>query len=250
MINVEFKREYIETKQYLIDYIFSNINSLIMYSGLLIGMQILNKNEDVLFLFINGIIIWRISVISITSFSLMLQNEIRIGTFEQLFLVKTKMIYILVYRIIVTIFIDIAIVFSILIITTFLMGARFSLIMFLEPQVLFVYLMALIGMTGLGLIAGGATLVYKKASAVARTASNFILFFSGLIVPLDIIPSIFRNIANFFPYKWMMLILNKNALLEEYIILFVISVLWLTIGYSIYIKSIKHMLTMGTTSQY
>ena len=82
----------------------------------------------------------------------------------------------------------------------------------------------------MGCMIGGVSLIYKKANALVNAISYFTLFFTGAVVPLQVIPQIFSFPARVMPFYWCVESIRNSVLGREVLILSILSFLWFILG--------------------
>ena len=78
----------------------------------------------------------------------------------------------------------------------------------------------------MGCMIGGVSLIYKKANDLVNAISYFTLFFTGAVVPLQVIPQIFSFPARVMPFYWCVESIRNSVLGQEVLILSILSFLW------------------------
>lgn len=253
----EMKRSFNEIRTYFINYIFMNLNMLFMMIGIVIGLELVYKSTEIIHTFFIGILVWRITVISIESLSTMLQSEIRMGTLEQLLMSRSNLTTILISRLLVNIILEVLTLCVVLTISLIILGVWVDFTKMINLKVIIVLMMAVTGATGFGLISAGASLIFKKADAVARTTTNIILFFSGLIIPIQVISEKYLNYAKIFPFYWARIIIldsyseisfSRNS--SQLACMIALSIIWLLIGRVVFYSATSAMFEKGSSNQY
>lgn len=259
-IKAEFVNLIGDFKSYYLNYIFYIINIYLLFLGLFYGMDKQLTESIEIFFFILGLILWWYSNISIQSVSQIIQSEARQGTLEQIFLTNTSLAQITLCKLIANyLFVTLQMIFVILLcVWSFRLLNIFTLnVSYINLVIIF--LITLIGLCGIGYIVAGLSVIYKKAQAVARATSNLILFFSGLILPIAVVPKSFRYMARGFPFYWFMesirqSIYNSNTIMglfnKSFVILMLVSFAWVSVGVVVFNISIKIAKIKGNISHY
>lgn len=249
-----------EFKAYWLDNIFYNFNLFILFLGLFYGMDKGSQGSTEIVYFTIGIILWWYATTAIQSVSIIVQTEARHGTLEQIFMTKTNIIAIILCRLIANfLFETIQLVCVLLLcILSFGLIGNFDLSLNLLNAMINI-LIAVAGLWGIGYIVAGLSIIYKKVDAVARATSNLILFFSGLIIPITMVPQVFRLIARFFPFYWAMESIKKSTIdsstliglfTAEFASLAIVSLLWIIAGILCFRISVMKAVKEGTISHY
>jgi len=156
-----------------------------------------------------GYVIWFFAMSSITSMSFALTEEAQSGTLEQMFMGPSDSSVILLGRALATTLWGI---FQIAVIgLALVLILRISLP--LRWQGLPVLILTVLGLTGLGFIVGGLTLVFKHVNAFAFTVQNLLLFVNGALVPVSRLPDWLATFARLLPTTEGIIVL-RNVLLN------------------------------------
>lgn len=260
IIRAEILRLIEDFKAYWINYVFSSFNSYIFFFGLFLGMRMDSEATTAVYLFIIGLLMWSFSTSAIKSVSNIVQSEIRQGTIEQLFMTDSDVSVIIFGKLIARFIFDslLSLILLTICIITFGQTRVFSLDISVMNLIinLAVFNFAL---WGIGYVTAGLTLKYKKAGAVAGATTNFILFFSGVLIDINQIPQILRGIAKVFPFYWgaeaiKVSTINVNMLEglinSNFVVMVMMSVIYLCFGYLVFRKSITDVLRAGSLAQY
>jgi len=259
-IKAEFVNLFGDFKSYYLNYIFYNINMYLLFLGLFYGMEKQSKESIEILYFLIGLILWWYTTTAIQSVSIIIQDEARQGTLEQIFMTKSKVGQITLCKLIANyLFETLQIIFVILLCTLSFGLADLFKLNISYINLLINILMTLVGLCGIGYAVAGLSIIYKKAQAVARATSNVILFFSGLILPITAVPNIFRYIAKVFPFYWSMESINQSIYNSKTILdlfnrsfgmLTLVSLIWVGVGILTFNHSIKIVKVKGSISHY
>ncbi len=257
VIKSELGRYIQEIKAYLLNYVFNNINTMFMVIGLLVGMSFADKTANQTTVFVYGLVIWYATVSSIQTLSSMVQEEIRVGTLEQLLITKTKISTVFFTRMLITTIIDLIIFMVVAMFSVIITENKFDFTSIFNIKIIISICITLIGTSGLGFIAAGASLIYKKSGAVTRLTTYLVLFFSGLIIPLSELPVIFGSFAKLFPFYYANVAIESiqyGSAIDTQVFLVVkllsISFIWYICGIIIFNSSLKTMIKKGSTGHY
>jgi len=110
-------------------------------------------------------------------------------------------------------------------------------------------LICIIGMIGMSYTTAGLTFVYKKMNAMTNAISYFILFFTGLVIPLSILPEVVQYISYVFPFYWCINVI-KNFSIINIVLLFIVSVCWVLMGNMVYEYCFRKMIKAGKSNAY
>lgn len=249
LFQIEISRLFSEFKRYMFNNILGTFDVLLLCVGIFIGTGSEILSKGMLIYSLIGMVLWRYTSISLGSTCNILQKEIRIGTLEQLLLTKHSLNKVLLVRLISKLMVE-SIKLSVV---SMVLVAYFDIAFSAEINyavLLTGIITCIIGMIGLSYIVAGLTLIYKKANAVVNSINYFTLFFTGLIIPLDIMPSFFSKIAYGLPFYWCIETIKKNAFDLSFLFLLGVSLLWLLAGQYFFHKSVNRMYIRGSASGY
>jgi len=242
---------------YRVSKFFRALNYIFLFTGLIIGTKTYLQSPVEKEIYVMGLIAWWLVSYSIQSVSSIIQDESRTGTLEQLFLTKTDIVSIMVMRILVGYIIELIQVGIIYVLLSYLFSIPLIGMVIPLTNKIILLLILFVGLSGIGFLVSAASIIFKKADAVARATSNLILFFSGLIIPIEHIPTIFAKISNVFPFYWFIDILrqqfiyyNYKASVSSLISFSAISIFWFILGVCIFKASINIAKNKGTLSHY
>ncbi|WXG44717.1 MAG: ABC transporter permease [Promethearchaeati archaeon SRVP18_Atabeyarchaeia-1] len=113
---------------------------------------------------------------------------------------------------------------------------------------------------GIGFAAAGAILVLKRGEPIVFMFSVFTQFFSGVLYPLNVIPTFLLPIAYFLPYTYALHALRLTfgsgysilspAVTTDFIAMGVWTLVSVPIGIWVFKKAINHSRRVGTMSYY
>ena len=225
LIRVEAERLLREIRYYKFDQMISFFDLLLICLGIFTGMgRDLFQGQSIFYAWI-GMILWRYATVGLQTACSIVQKEIRLGTLEQLMLTRCSFDRILIARILVRLLVETVK----LGVVSLLIGWIFQI----QPDrdasafiLLLSILLFLLGAAGMGCMIGGVSLIYKKANALVNAISYFTLFFTGAVVPLQVIPQIFSFPARVMPFYWCVESIRNSVLGQEVLILSILSFLW------------------------
>ena len=244
----ELRRYVGEMRSYLVDFVFMSLNDIFMIVGLIAGVVGRESDMARLHQVIIGLLVWRISASAIQSMSALLQSELRLGTFEQLLLSKTPVTQVILIRLAVNIVIECAVFMVLCVVGLLALGKPWTSAL-VRPAEAVGILIGSVGFVGLGMLFCGWTLRFKRATSVARFASNLILFFSGLLFPLSSVSAGLELGARFFPFVWLQEWLQEGSSRLTFPWLLVLtSSAWFVLGSWSYAANLASQRRRGSTS--
>lgn len=249
LIRVEAGRLLREMRHYKFDQVIGFFDLLLLCLGIFTGMgRDLFPGQSVFYAWI-GMILWRYATVGLQTACSIVQKEIRLGTLEQLMLTRCSFERTLMAR-----------VFVRLLVETVKLGAVSVLIGWIfqiQPDrdisafvLLLSILLFLVGVAGMGCMIGGVSLIYKKANALVNAVSYFTLFFTGAVVPLQVIPQIFSFPARAMPFYWCVESIRNAVLGRDVFILSMLSFAWFILGLGLFRAAMRRMIEQGSSAQY
>lgn len=249
LLKIETNRLLLEMRNYKLNYILGSLDVLLICLGIFMGTGSEIFPSGTLFFALVGMILWRYTIVCLQTTCGIIQKEIRIGTLDQLLLTKYSLEQIVLIRLIAKLLVESIRLFlvSILLIVGFRIKieATVNYIIFITA-----ILTCIIGMWGISYIVAGLALVYKKANALVNAINYFTLFFTGMIIPLEVMPKIFSYIACILPFYWCVETMKENAAGQNMIFLGVTALSWLGIGFIWFHRCLHRVIADGTTSRY
>lgn len=124
-----------------------------------------------------------------------------------------------------------------LIIITIIMNIfNISIIEFI--LIILVFIISIASSFGMTFLIFGITLIAKDGDELASLIGNAVPFLCGLYFPVTILPTFLKQISFIFPFTWGIdiirnLMLNTNTIFNfkfEFVLLFIISILYLILG--------------------
>lgn len=249
LFQVEISRLFSEFKKYKFNNVLSIFDVLLLCIGIFMGTGAEILPGGTMIYSIIGMVLWRYASISLGSTCNILQKEIRIGTFEQLLLTRHSLNKVLLVRLIAKLIVESIKLFIVAAVLIAFFGIN------LDTSINYLVVAAsvvvcILGMIGLSYLVAGLTLVYKKANAVVNSINYFTLFFTGLIIPLEVMPSVFAKIAYALPFYWSIETIKANSLTNAFLYLTVISLIWIGLGQWFFKKSVNRLYVKGGASGY
>jgi ABC-2 type transport system permease protein len=126
------------------------------------------------------------------------------------------------------------------------------------PAALIILALSIISFVAIGIIFASVVLVFKKGDSVFTALGGLGLIISGLVFPLEVLPSSMRNIADFIPTTYSMhglrLAILKgspiNSLTNDIIALVFFAALFLSISILVFPLAVRISKIKGTLTQY
>lgn len=249
LLKIELFRLMSEIKAYKLDNIVGIGDVVLLCTGLLIGTgQNLFPDQSMVYALI-GVILWRTTVVCLQTSCGMIQKELRLGTLEQLFLSCYHFLEILFIRLIAKLIVE----GGKLAFACFILSIVFK-IDFSEKinwtKITFAVLISLIGSIGMSFLVASVALIYKKAMALVNSVNYFMLFFTGVLIPLEALPAFFTPVANLFPFVWAVRFIQNTHEVYSVIALTFTLIVWGLIGVEIFFFCYRKALSEGTAGQY
>lgn len=158
-----------------------------------------------------GFIIWFYAAIGINNMSRNLMEEAQTGTLEQMYMTPVPTAVIMLGRSFASLVVSTSMVVFIGICLMLAMGIRLPL----QLEAIPVFLITMVGLFGLGFLIAGATLLFKQTSQLANLVENFIMFLTGVLVPVQNLPAWLELVSRFLPTTYGILLLRR-IVLEDY----------------------------------
>ncbi|MCR6850431.1 ABC transporter permease [Bacillus sp. IBL03825] len=211
----EFKRYYIDSFGDIIAYV-------VLFCGIFFTVfKEYEWSNEAFFQLILGLFVWYIAIGAIANFTFILQEEMELGTLEQIYLTRSPIIKILIGRALGSFAFDLlsGIILSLctaIAISLFTKKYFFSILTLNVSWISLVIVMILImlGIYGFSFILAGISLVYKRISAIVGVLNNIFLFFTGITIASSF-PPILEGISKILPITWGIINL-KAIILEKY----------------------------------
>lgn len=249
LLKIETNRLLLEMRNYKLNYILSSLDVLLICLGIFLGTGSEIFPSGTLFYGLIGMILWRYTIVCLQTTCSMIQQEIRIGILDQLLLTKYSLEEIVLIRLIAKLFVESIrlLLVSILLIAGFRikMDGTVNYIIFITA-----FLICIVGMLGISYIVAGITLIYKKANALVNVINYFTLFFTGMMIPLEVMPRIFSYIACILPFYWCVETMKENAFGQNMVFLILTALVWLGIGFIWFHRCLYRVIADGSTSRY
>ena len=230
-----FKRDLIHFKRYLLNSISSMVTLYLIFLLVFLGIRGIVKTPAALGNTIEGFaigfVLWVLTSDAYSRLSYSVSNEAMVGTLEQLYLSPYGFGWISSSTVMSTMVSNILTSGFLIFIITLTTGRGFHFDLF---PLLPVVILTLLGVSGVGFIMGGLSLVFKR---ITSTFQMIQFAFIGLIAfPIDKVP-LMKYLPLSLGYNIIRKIMTGNKALiapGDYLFLILNSMFYLFIGYSIY----------------
>lgn len=220
-----------EVKRYYPDHIVSIVVTLLVfYMFLLVQSQQINQAYI-------GFVYWYLLSSVISEAAISISSEKQMGILEQLIIKPFPFEYLILVRTLVWLIVNFLKVLIVSTILSFVLNIR---ILF-DGRYVVVFLLTTIGVFGFTLLLVALTLKYTKTASFDAIISYALLFFTGAILPYEIMPEWAIMIGKFLPISLgiditQKFVQNEPVFWTQYAILLFQSCLLLAIGYILFKK--------------
>lgn len=193
-------------------------------------------DRDALAFTLIGFCLWTYASFAIGNMTFALREEQQQGTLEQMCMGNSSFAGLLFGRTLATFFWNTLII----LVGGGTIALLFRLDLSLNWKVIPVFLLTLLGLYGLGFLAGGATLLFKNVLSFTNLLQNVLLFINGAIVPVTLFPDWMARVSRVLPttlsIETMRLVTLEGASLQEtwqvgtLQLLVLHATIWFTIG--------------------
>ncbi|UBH16058.1 ABC transporter permease [Macrococcus armenti] len=250
-------------KRYYVDSIAEIISYLILFSGLTYAVVIKNNSDNnIVAQLLIGIFVWYIGINAIAIFTFILQEEMQLGTLEQIYLTKTNLSLMLMGRAIATFIFDaiggiILTSGTLLFIFVFspnLIKGHFNLMPLINPLMIIILILTMLGIYGFSFLLAGLSIIFKRISAITVILNYIFLFFTGVLVSGNNLPYALDTFSKCLPITWG--IININGLFNDsfsYIDLlglFINTSLYFSVGIITFNRMTYYARKKGSLNQY
>lgn len=244
-----------ELKSYSLNYIFYNIGLLFLFIGLFYSVDSSEIGTRASLLY--GLITWQLSISSLTYISEVIEDEALTGTLEQLFLTRTSETGVFLVKILISsafAIVKSAVLFLICV-TAFNMWGDLINLKGLNLLFLVLIIINMLSFGVMGLAFGGISLYKKKTQSFLNMISYALLFFSNTTVKTTSLPAVVRGFSYMIPLTWFNKyvdeIINTNSYLNENLMYFIaLSVVYMLLGYFVFVKLLNKAKEDGKLGQY
>ncbi|WOS95803.1 ABC transporter permease [Nosocomiicoccus massiliensis] len=235
-------------KRYYIDSIAEVTSYIILFTSLTYFIVSTSEADNIIPQILIGVFIWFIGINAIAIFTFILQEEMALGTLEQIFLTKTSLTKMLLGRAISTFIFDsiggvvlsISTVFALVFISPALSISDMNLIVILNPLLILVILVTMVGIYGFSFILAGLSIIFKRISAITVILNYMFLFIIGVILAGDTLPLILDIFSKFLPITWGVIVIsdifNGDTNVMNIIWLIINSILYFVVGLYLFNK--------------
>lgn len=152
-------------------------------------------DKDSLAFTLLGFCLWTYASFAIGNMTWALREEQQQGTLEQMCMGNSSFASLLFGRTLATFFWNTLII----LVGGGTIALLFRLDLSLNWKVIPVFLLTILGLYGLGFLAGGATLLFKNVLSFTNLLQNVLLFINGAIVPVTLFPEWMARISRALP---------------------------------------------------
>ena len=256
-VGVELNKIWNEMRVYWFELVFGNANTLIAFAGMYFAFQVETKGVSAQVLFFFGVMFWYFGVHATDLVALVMQEELEEGTLEQVLTSRSGIFSVMLGRVLAQLVVDACKALPIFGLLFALTGLGRSLRdVSLLVLILGLFGLSFLAMVGVGATIAGVALVKKRVSSVGFATTNFILYLSGLTIPLDQLPGWVTVLARAFPMSWAGDVLtahlanDRRAMALASLGLLMCSLLWVAVGGRVFAWGRTTALVRGTTAQY
>ena len=158
-----------------------------------------------------GYFLWYFAVKAISGVANSISGEASTGTLEQIYMSPVATWVLFTSRVLSTLLVSVVQITVITVVIALNIGVQIPL----GIEFLIVLCVTMIGLFGVALMVGGATLVLKNTTALSGTISNVMLFLNGTIMPVDRFPPWLESVSLLFPTTQGIIVLRKIGIEGE-----------------------------------
>jgi ABC-2 type transport system permease protein len=247
LIKAEIMRYGTELKVYYPDQIVDIVTKYILFVAFFHAFTVEPHNTG----YYIGYIYWIVASSIISELSVGMSSEKQIGTIEHLMIMPNSLLCTLVVRT-YTILLFTMIKSSIIIL---LIGLTLPITFDINVVIVIIFLISLIGFTGVGLLLSGLTMKFAKVASFETLISYSLLLISGSVIPFYTFSPFFRLVFEYVPFTSAIYI-SQNSLLGSYpsaiqvLSLIVLNVIFLAVGYFIFKLFLLNAKSKGIANNY
>lgn len=250
-----FKRYYIDSTAEIASYI-------ILFTSLTYVIVSTSETDNIIPQILIGVFIWFIGINAIAIFTFILQEEMALGTLEQIFLTRTSLTKMLLGRAISTFIFDsiggvvlsFCTITALVLISPALSFSDMNLAIVLNPLIVPVILVTMVGIYGFSFILAGLSIIFKRISAITVILNYMFLFFIGVILSGDTLPSVLDIFSKLLPISWGVIVISDVfegvTNLMNLFWLFVNSFVYFVVGLYLFNRMTYIARVKGTLDQY
>ncbi len=213
VMRAEINKYIHEMMNYYPDYI-GNIFLTLFFFFLFFSKINFDLNSEEGITLVVGFIFWFFLSNSISQMSISISQEKQVGTFEQLLLRPVSIEKILLIRTICWNLISLLIIAIIYCIFFIFFKINITLNINLLLLV-YVYIMSLISFIGIAYFLASFTIIYTKTASFTSIIEYFLLFISGIIVPVDSFNNLFKYLSKITPLSYTVDIITQIILKKK-----------------------------------
>lgn len=226
LIKAEFRKTLTEAISYYPDYIVGLITDLLL---LIIVINTDGDREEKVF----GYILWILVNGVLSEASMCISTEKQLGTLQNLLIKPCSISQIITVKTLVWFTIN----FLKAIITALIASIFINTNNMFKFEYLYVVILVCIGIMGLSYILSALTLVFTKVASFVSVIGYLFLFLSGSIITVPDYLSYTNPLSA--GVKYTSLIMSNTHTLQDFLILFLICVLWFLVGRIIFVYIFK-----------
>jgi len=206
-LKAEFLKRLQEQWHYKLNYFSSIVATFIFFFGLVL---VVGGDGDPLLTMVMGFLFWYYGAGIIDEMVIYTVEEAQLGTLEQIFVTRTPVWAMLISKLIAMVTLSTArvILFLLLIVLV-----QQDLLHYIGRAnwgaIVVVGFFILISLSGVGAILFGLTLIFKRIGAFSDIIQYALLFFSGILVPIEQLPGPLRVISYLSPLTYGVRILES-----------------------------------------
>lgn len=238
----EIKKEMLTTFSYKLQWIGEFLSLAIFYFFL---SKLANRLEFSTFSYC----LWFYSMLIIGDISGKISTEMKLGTFEQMYLSAYPIFVILLSKILSSILRSVFLVICLLFLL--INSNNFSFSDFMNLNIYLSILCVTPGLFGISLLIGGITLLLKDAGWLLNIINNCMLFLNGVVISIDVFPYWMQKISMLIPTtKAVLLIKQENIHFISWFTLLFMSLVYLAFGGLVFFLCNKRAKSKGMLAHY
>lgn len=255
LIKAELVMLYGEIKNYYLNYIFFNLSLLITFIGLFYTFSSQKTTSSLILLY--GLVTWQMCTSAISYISYVVQDESMLGTLEQIFMTRTKVMEVFISKILVNCIFSVVKSSILFIICMYIFKVQNIVLKlgFKNILIILIVLATVLGFYIIGLMFGGLSFYFKRIQSICNVFTYGFLFFTGITISIDKLPRIIQIISYCVPMTWankcIEQIVNTTAFNWNNLMWFgVVLIIYFIIGYFTFKYCINKAKDLGKLGQY
>jgi ABC-2 type transport system permease protein len=187
----------------ILGYRFANVGFLGSFVLLFVGSGMLIGNgridPDAMQSPLLGYMVWFFGMKAVDHMAFMIQDEASTGTLEQMYMSPAPLLVIMIGRSIGTILV--AAVQAAIVAVAIVLIVRLPVTIDLRAIVVGapIFALTMVGLFGFGFVVAGLSLVFKRTGTVMNMLQTALLYFSGVLLPLERLPEGLAAVARTLP---------------------------------------------------